>query len=975
MLQDSLRKSWRPTRNPLSASWIDYYNRCVGFPVKTYDPQFRVRWATSFAISSGALTLQFVQTRLLSFIYWQHIVYSILTISMLGIAASGTVLYAFRRLGKWQDREFITLCLTGFAISSVISVHGVTLLNGDFFTPAPNSISALNIVRLLGSYLVLAVPYLFFGLLILGLLQRQPSDAGRLYSANLIGSAGGILLFLFLIQKMGALNLLRFGVFAPAALMSLALLNGVKRRAGIQCLVLFLVFGSSYFISLSPDKNKQFHILFPGKTLEMTEWNPISRIDVISAPLSGKAILIDGDAMARLMPGTKRVLDEAKFVCDDSLPAIPCPLLSALEIPTPEWGPLSILLKFKPEPRGGPQLISLRVKNLTGDIAGVEVKFPLDSQSSGQVYLGFDFAEGIVSGLVNGKRLVKELPPNLRLGPSVRLALVGQEGASSLVEKLVSKISVWDRVLSIDEAAAAFSMTDGPVRHIAYVARGLAGNPHVANTLIIGNGGAADTVISNRYAPQHIDAVEVNPTSYRLVREEYSSYLGGLFYEPHIRLHLEDGRSFVRRSPIQYDVMSMVAVDSLAASSFGAYVLAENYLYTVEALSDYWDHLSDTGMMQISRWHFPSAPREALRVFTMTHEMMKRKGVTDPERHLMVFTQKNLANADGGFATLLFSKAPFTLDTTLKLGNWAASEGLEFLYGPSVEIPGEPNAYYRFVTAAKAGELSRFYDEYPYRVSPVFDDNPFPFQYARWSHLWKDEHRGPRGFESIMGKWPLFILLSLVVMVLLALAGLLIPIFKSATKSGSSLFPVCAYFSCLGMAFMFVEVALIQRFVLLLEHPVYSMAVTIPMLLLSAGLGSRYAEKGWSTWNFVLLVGMLLALSIFGEKLSGMGLSLPLWLRMVGVGLVIFPLGFSMGIPFPSGVKSIEARHFPLAWGLNAGMSVLASVAGIILAMEWGFKSLFLCASGLYLASYLTRFLVREKRTVSVRGSLLPHPA
>lgn len=915
---------------------------------------FRSRWLAPFVISWCGLSLQFVQTRILSFIYWQHLVYSVVTISLLGFAASGTVLSLSKRLREEEEGQFVCRCLAGFAFSSVLSVLLVTLLSGEYFHLSWQSVTALNVVKLLIAYLFSSVPFVFFGLLLLGLFQRHPGDTGAIYAANLGGSAIGCVLYVLAIRWLGAPLFLCCLVVLPALATSLLFQGSLRKNRSIAFTVLMALFVGSPFFHFSPDPNKQFWSMFSPRTVEFTEWNALSRVDVITHDTIGsKAVLIDGDAQSPIFPSSGRVLGEATYAW--SKEAARRNSLPKIELQTAGWAQLGISLFIEPVPKGETKQLTLRLSGPEGG-RGWIFNFNIDTRTPNLVYLGIDTARAAALGIINSAGSWQSLPPNQRLGAITSVSLQGEGGHGLPFTSLVRDVYIWNRALSEAEVRASQFVMDGPERHLAFIARLEEGARNPNEVLVIGNGGGADTMLADRYASNRISSVEINPTSYDLVRNRYSDYLGNLFRQKNVELYLEDGRSFVRRSSSQYDVITMIGVDSLAASSSGAYVLSESYLYTYEAFAEYWSHLSPTGKMQISRWHFPKGPRETLRLFTTAFEVLSGMRVADPARHIMVVCHKNAKTSDGSFATLLLSKNALSAEVLTALRRWLDQAGMELIFDP-YEQNTSRNAFYQYVSAVEQGSKEVFFSNYPFNVRPVTDDNPFFFQYGRWSHVLGSQYpAGPPGFESILGRWPFFIIASLLGICLIALAAVIgIPlrqIQKFHAVPGRMLF----FFACLGLAFMFVEMCLIQKFVLILGHPIYSMAVTIPAVLVSAAVGSRVSQRLKFSGDpatyipflllSVALLGFYFVFPVLFQVTSGMSFSL----RVVLAALLVVPVGCLMGIPFPTGMRCFGRNNawVPLAWAVNAGMSVLASVLAIVIAMELGFGILLILSVVLY---------------------------
>src|SRR5205807_3966570 len=132
-----------------------------------------------------------------------------------------------------------------------------------------------------------------------------------------------------------------------------------------------------------------------------------------------------------------------------------------------------------------------------------------------------------------------------------------------------------------------------------------------------------------------------------VMRDRFLAFSGGLYTNPRIRITVDDGRSFVRRSPERYDVIQASLVDTWAATAAGAYTLTENTLYTVDAFNDYLDHLTDSGVLTITRWVF-----DGLRLVSLAQAAAAPRGWSVADR-LAIVRQDRVA-------TFLFKKSPFT---------------------------------------------------------------------------------------------------------------------------------------------------------------------------------------------------------------------------------------------------------------------------------------------------------------------------
>ncbi|MBI4668232.1 MAG: hypothetical protein HY747_03450 [Elusimicrobia bacterium] len=251
-----------------------------------------------FLISLLTLALQLLETRILSVLYWHHLVYFVITLGLLGMAAGGTALSVFNKFKKMEERDLYRLCLAGFSISELLGMLIIGRLSSanDFFA---SSQSFFTLINYSASYVLIMIPYFFFGLLVSGVFFHHPGRSGRIYFFNLMGSAAGCLLYTLLISVMGAEALLT--LIFTAGLLSALLMAPMRFSRLAALLVLTAIaswLGYKGFVFL-PERNKQYWTLFKNPKVEFSQWNAISRIDIISnknAEEGHKRILIDGDA-------------------------------------------------------------------------------------------------------------------------------------------------------------------------------------------------------------------------------------------------------------------------------------------------------------------------------------------------------------------------------------------------------------------------------------------------------------------------------------------------------------------------------------------------------------------------------------------------------------------------------------------------------------------------------------------------------
>jgi spermidine synthase len=499
--------------------------------------------------------------------------------------------------------------------------------------------------------------------------------------------------------------------------------------------------------------------------------------------------------------------------------------------------------------------------------------------------------------------------------------------------------------------------------------------PALANILrphgdyaIIGPGGGVDVLRAVANGSPSVTGIEINPIiATTIMRGRYADYAQHLYERPNVHIHVNDGRSYLRATPQRFDVVQMTLVDTWASTAAGAFALSENNLYTVEAFREYFDHLKPDGLIAITRWEFRH-PREALRVASVAMEALHGMGVADPSRNFIVASQGTL-NEDGIPVAVLAKKSAFTPEEERAvLQHLNTYPELRALY-----IPSQPGAN-PFSDLIASNNPSAFAQSYAYNVAPVSDNAPFFFFTLKPKQIL--EGIGQRhGLDWKVNLGVLVLVLVLVISVAAVLAFLILPLVLTGKHRQSPL-PL-AYFVAVGLGYILVEIAFIQRFVLFLGHPTYALTVVIFLLLLSSGAGSLtsrlWLPRSDMAWIPLLVVlAVLIADVIFLPNRLAALVGLAFGYRLLISGLLLIPLGFVMGMPFPTGLRALAASpapEFPAtsensiewAWAMNAGASVLGSVLAMVIAIQFGLTVTLACGAAAYLLALLVTPALRTK--------------
>jgi hypothetical protein len=488
-----------------------------------------------------------------------------------------------------------------------------------------------------------------------------------------------------------------------------------------------------------------------------------------------------------------------------------------------------------------------------------------------------------------------------------------------------------------------------------------------AKTLIIGPGGGWDVARALASGSKDITGVEINPIiAETIMQRQFPGLSQGLYLRPGVRIVVEDGRSFVRRTSERYQVIQATLVDTWASTAAGAFALSENNLYTTDAFNDYLSHLTDDGILAFTRWGF-DPPRESLRLISLARVALDRLGERDHSAHVMVVREggaKELA-AWGARDTVIISRKPFSAQDLTHARQAIALSRMSAVYLPD-ERPPNP-----FTELLGTTDPERFYERYRYDVSPVTDDRPFFFYTVQPRDIltFLSNPSGSADYKINRAVPLLFRLMAISVSATAVILLLPPAVLGSRLPKHRGVIRFLLYFICIGIGYILIQVALIQKFILLLGNPTYALTVIIFSMLIASGLGSFFSRRiigksdrnlGWILFTIAVLVAIL---SFGSQWLTNRAITWPLGWKLATTSGLIVPVAFFMGMPFPVGLSRLERFHPPAvrwAWALNAASSVLGSASAILLAIYLGLQDTLLIGGIMYVAAFglvkLTRF-------------------
>jgi len=499
--------------------------------------------------------------------------------------------------------------------------------------------------------------------------------------------------------------------------------------------------------------------------------------------------------------------------------------------------------------------------------------------------------------------------------------------------------------------------------------------PAIANVLrprgdyaIIGSGGGVDVLRAIANGSPSVTGIEINSIiANTIMRGRYADYAYHLYEQPEVHIHVADGRSFIRNSKQNFDVVQMTLVDTWASTGAGAFALSENSLYTVEAFREYFERLKPDGLLAITRWEFHQ-PREALRVVSVAMQALHELGVRDSTRNFIVVSQGQL-DEDGIPVAVLAKKSGFTQEEEAAVrAHMDVYPTLAPIYMPS---KFEPTAFSALIAG---NDPYAFAQQYPYNVVPVRDDAPFFFFTLKLGQLLGGTSGLNHGIDWKVNLGVMVLGMVLVISIAAVLTFLIVPLAIRAGRTRQSPIPLF-YFVTIGVGYILVEIAFIQRFVLFLGHPTYALTVVVFLLLLSSGAGSLASRRWVDTAGRILFPLVLIAstillyvfiLPVILNALVGM----PFVAKLAVSAALMAPLGFGMGMPFPSGLRALAGSRrgetkdntVEWAWAMNAGASVLGSVLAMIIAIQFGLSATLACGAAAYLAALLFSRTLRPAR-------------
>jgi len=522
--------------------------------------------------------------------------------------------------------------------------------------------------------------------------------------------------------------------------------------------------------------------------------------------------------------------------------------------------------------------------------------------------------------------------------------------------------------------------------------------------LLIQLGGAINVATALHYQAPQVWVTESNPEVLHAVRDapRIRHFNRDLVRDPRLRVRVGEGRAFAATTRQRFDLVQIGLIDSTGLSQTGGYDVDENYIYTVEGIRDYLHCLRPGGWFAVTVWDTLDPPRNVPKLLSTVVAALAN-GKPAPADRLFVFNYVPYT------ATVLVKQGAVSPAEVKALRKFCDDLSFTPVYYPGIErqdaarflrlltaygslfepaatpdeaqqasptadsVAGaegttdEPEAdktglYCGMMQWLLEGRQAELFRRYLFDMRPVTDNRPYYTAYLKPRMIGSvlDE------LERVSAEWGYLLLwgtlLQSLVFGAVVIAVPLVLRCRELTCGTAKTWGVLAYFACLGLGYMLVEMFLIQRFVLFLADPIYSVSLVICALLILSGLGSLYSDRfaadrsrGMRLAVGAVVVTLALYAVVLPPLLRGM-LALPLPLKMLISVVLIAPVGFFLGFPFPSGLSALSRSRpgmLPWAWGLNGALSVTGAVLGRLTAISFGFPAVLGVSAALYVVALL----------------------
>jgi len=478
-----------------------------------------------------------------------------------------------------------------------------------------------------------------------------------------------------------------------------------------------------------------------------------------------------------------------------------------------------------------------------------------------------------------------------------------------------------------------------------------------ARVLIIGSAGGQELKAALTYEASEVDAIELVGTVVALGKTRYAEYTGNIMNDPRANVQRGEGRSYLRQSNKTYDIIQMFSNHTSSSIAAGSGAMQSAYLQTVEAYKEYFTHLSENGILHINHHIYPKMVATASRAWA-------ELGRGDFRQHVLV---SDVPGVRDDLPTMLVKMSPWTPAEVAKV------KKLMFNFNYPVDPTNVEGSF--LTDDFFSGRLPQsVIDAAPYRIEEPTDNKPF-FNSLRISletlPKYDRERYVNEGVSELLNSqkstgYPVDVMhlfISAGAAIVFALLFTLGPLLfaKTGREKWQGKASFMAYFCSLGLGFIVFELVFIQIFMKVIGFPLYTYTAVLFTFLFGAGIGSLASEKlqlieRGRTWvPFVGIVLSTLLVIVCKVYVFDLLLEMRTILRILASIMVIFPLAFFLGMPFPLGILAVENKPqgtIAWAWALNGLFTVTGGVFCAIFSVYFGFIATMSVAVAAYMLAW-----------------------
>jgi hypothetical protein len=875
----------------------------------------RLSYAALFLVALATLMYEVLLTRIFSVTLFYHFAFVAVSVALFGMTLGAVIVYLSTGLfapGSPGTQRQIAVSSLLFGVTVVLTFIGH--LKAEYASLSnPKEASPWS---LMGTYCLIAIPFVFSGISVCLALTRFPMQVSRLYAADLAGAALGCIVFVIALRLTdGPTAVLIVAVLAILAALCSALDGASRVLVSVTGLSLLSAGGlaglNAYRVHrLDEDRVENIpHTAALALRGRYVSPPPPIRIEHAKGNKEWPALFEKWNSFSRI-----HVRREVPWM-EDTAPS--------------GWG-MSPLYKDDPSvPKKTTRELFIGIDAGAGTYMthfqpgnALELLAYAEDHDSQALY----YHDQAFVARWQAKR---ESDPARRREYEEVAALNEQLNAEELERVADLRRQATREAVSAARQQAAFLKYD--VTNFAHYLR-----PD-SRVLVIGSGGGRDVLSALVFDQRHVTGIELNDAIIHAMKGVFGDFTGNLDRLPNVDIVHDEARSYITRSREKADIIQISLIDTWAATAAGAFVLSENSLYTVEAWKTFLGHLTDRGVLTVSRWYHPNRPGETLRILSLANQSLREMGAPDPRKHVIILrrTMKQMSNdLPDDVANTIVSRTPFTEADLDKLESEAKRLDFEVVLSP--RHAARPD----LAELAGATDVAAVAAKYPINLAPPTDDKPFFFNMTRMRDAFTPSKWQGQGHDINLKAVMVLAYLLLFVIALTAVLVVVPVLLKAERGAVKSNLSLSAFFICIGLAFILVEIAQMQRLIILLGHPTYSLSVVLFALLVSSGIGSYLTKSAKSiTPRMIALLAILILTGLITRHEINRHVAFATPVRIAVALILLMPAGLFMGMCFPLGMKVAAGRNQDLTawlWGINGAMSVVASVLSVVLAMSWG---------------------------------------